>query len=181
MVSYFLTSIYDHSALEAFSRVVQKLVPQLPTLNSLLDTLIASCTIEKSYLVDVVTKLYIATDSNPIDTKTYELCTDLVDVVLDISHIYGVSPHNGQLTTFDEKSMAAIRLNTQLIFYLREVSHYLALIVVVREENFLKRSLLDYNIDCFRDSLALVFKEAPDAKKLEPALELRSQTGSSSS
>jgi len=92
--------------------------------------------------VDVVTKLYIATDSNPIDTKTYELCTDLVDVVLDISHIYGVSSQNGQLTTFDDKSMAAIRLNTQLIFYLREVSHYLALIVEVREENFLKRSLL---------------------------------------
>ena len=69
----------------------------------------------KSYLVDVDTKLYIATDSNPIDAKTYELCTDLVDVVIDISHIYGVNKTNGQLTTFDEKSTAAIRLNTGLI------------------------------------------------------------------
>lgn len=43
LVSYYLTSIYDHSALEAFSKVVQKLVPQLPTLNSLLDVLIAWC------------------------------------------------------------------------------------------------------------------------------------------
>jgi hypothetical protein len=83
LVSYYLTSIYDHSALEAFSKVtlldvfvlffcvtylivtarlsrpysslrilklqtssttlqvVQKLVPQLPTLNNLLDILIA--------------------------------------------------------------------------------------------------------------------------------------------
>lgn len=41
LVSYHLTSIYDHSALEAFSKVVQKLVPQLPTLNNLLDILIA--------------------------------------------------------------------------------------------------------------------------------------------
>mmetsp|Transcript_6742 Transcript_6742/g.14971 ORF Transcript_6742/g.14971 Transcript_6742/m.14971 type:complete len:226 (+) Transcript_6742:100-777(+) len=40
LVSYYLTSIYDHSALEAFSKVVQKLVTQLPTLNSLLDKLI---------------------------------------------------------------------------------------------------------------------------------------------
>lgn len=40
LVSYYLTSIYDHSALEAFSKVVQKLVPQLPVLNSLLDKLI---------------------------------------------------------------------------------------------------------------------------------------------
>jgi Ras-related GTP-binding protein C/D len=41
LVSYHMTSIYDHSALEAFSKVVQKLVPQLPTLNNLLDILIA--------------------------------------------------------------------------------------------------------------------------------------------
>ena len=40
LVSYYLTSIYDHSALEAFSKVVQKLVPELPTLNNLLDILI---------------------------------------------------------------------------------------------------------------------------------------------
>ena len=40
LVSYYLTSIYDHSALEAFSKVVQKLVNQLPILNSLLDKLI---------------------------------------------------------------------------------------------------------------------------------------------
>ncbi len=40
LVSYYLTSIYDHSALEAFSKVVQKLVYQLPVLNTLLDKLI---------------------------------------------------------------------------------------------------------------------------------------------
>lgn len=40
LVSYYLTSIYDHSALEAFSKVVQKLVTQLPILNSLLDKLL---------------------------------------------------------------------------------------------------------------------------------------------
>ena len=31
--------------------------------------------IEKSYLLDVFTKLYIATDSNPVDGHTYELCS----------------------------------------------------------------------------------------------------------
>ena len=90
LVSYHLTSIYDHSTLEAFSKVVQKLVPELPTLNNLLDSLISSSNVEKSYLVDVKTKLYIATDSSPVDVHTYELCADLVDVVIDVSYIYGV-------------------------------------------------------------------------------------------
>ena len=46
-VSFYLTSIYDHSVFDTFSRVVQKLIPQLPTLENLLNSLIAvrSCAI----------------------------------------------------------------------------------------------------------------------------------------
>ncbi len=165
LVSYYLTSIYDHSALEAFSRVVQKLVPQLPTLNRLLDILIASSCISKSYLVDVVTKLYIATDSDPGDGATYELCSDLVDVVIDVSYIYGVND-NGVTVPYDKQSTSATRLNSGMVLYLREVSSYLALVCVMREEHFAKRALLDYNIDCFRNSLEEVFRETkPDANR----------------
>lgn len=163
LVSYYLTSIYDHSALEAFSKVVQKLVPQLPTLNNLLDILISSCNIDKSYLVDVVTKLYIATDSNPVDVHTYELCSDLVDVVIDVSYIYGVSDSatspTMNPTPYDHQSASVIRLNSGMVLYLREVSSYLALVCVLREEFFAKRSLLDFNINCFKESLERVFNE----------------------
>ena len=40
-LSFYLTSIYDHSIFEALSRVVQKLIPQLPTLENLLNILIS--------------------------------------------------------------------------------------------------------------------------------------------
>lgn len=36
-VTFHLTSIYDHSIFEAFSKVVQNLVKRLPTLERLLD------------------------------------------------------------------------------------------------------------------------------------------------
>lgn len=42
-LSFHLTSIYDHSIFEAFSKVVQKLIPQLPTLENLLNILISVC------------------------------------------------------------------------------------------------------------------------------------------
>lgn len=42
-ISYHLTSIYDHSIFEAFSKVVQKLIPQLPVLENLLDIFISVC------------------------------------------------------------------------------------------------------------------------------------------
>lgn len=45
--------------------------------------------IEKAFLFDVVSKIYIATDSSPVDMQSYELCSDMIDVVIDISCIYG--------------------------------------------------------------------------------------------
>ena len=45
--------------------------------------------IEKAFLFDMVSKIYIATDSSAVDMQSYELCCDMIDVVIDISCIYG--------------------------------------------------------------------------------------------
>ncbi len=37
----------------------------------------------------MVSKIYVATDSSPVDMQSYELCSDMIDVVLDVSCIYG--------------------------------------------------------------------------------------------
>jgi Ras-related GTP-binding protein C/D len=122
-VRYHLTSIYDHSIYEALSRVVQRLIPKLPVIENLLNVLTSACSMEKSYLFDVVSKLYISTDSGPVgklilfdfvvvhvapvfsrwpscfvlvtlrpDSQSVELCSDMIDVVLDVSGIYGLGP-----------------------------------------------------------------------------------------
>ena len=85
-----------------------------------------------------------------------------LQVVVDVSYIYGMSEMdvNGNIAVpYDNESTAAIRLNNGMILYLREVSSYLALVCVLREEFFMKRSLLDYNINCFKNSLEKVFEE----------------------
>jgi Ras-related GTP-binding protein C/D len=33
-------------------------------------------------------KIYIATDSSPVDVQLYELCSDTLDVILDMTSIY---------------------------------------------------------------------------------------------
>jgi len=40
-ISFHLTSIYDHSIFEAFSRVVQKMIPQYATLENFLNIIIS--------------------------------------------------------------------------------------------------------------------------------------------
>lgn len=44
-ISFHLTSIYDHSIFEAFSRVVQKMIPQYATLENFLNIIISVTTI----------------------------------------------------------------------------------------------------------------------------------------
>lgn len=119
-------------------------------------SILYSCNIQKSFIVDVITKLYIATDSNPVDAHMYELCSDLLDVVIDISFIYGVP--DGQ-TAYDENSTSAIRLNNGMVLYLRQVSDYLALVCIMHEEHYNKRSLVDYNINIFRKGLSNLIDE----------------------
>jgi Ras-related GTP-binding protein C/D len=89
-VYFHLTSIYDHTIFEAFSKVIQRLIPtELAALEALLTSLVARCRIEKAYLFDVLSKIYIAQDVGSKDSGSYEICSDYIDVVVDISEIYG--------------------------------------------------------------------------------------------
>ncbi|XP_074656153.1 ras-related GTP-binding protein C-like isoform X2 [Tubulanus polymorphus] len=153
-LSFHLTSIYDHSIFEAFSKVVQKLIPQLPTLENLLNIFISNSGIEKAFLFDVVSKIYIATDSSPVDMQSYELCCDMIDVVIDVSCIYG---EDTETSAFDTQSSSIIRLNNATILYLREVNKYLALVCILREDSFDRQGIIDYNFHCFRRAIQEVF------------------------
>lgn len=87
-ISFHLTSIYDRSIHEAFSRIIQKLIPEVPILENLLNILCQHSGIEKAFLFDINSKIYVATDSSPVDPLTYEVCTDFIDVTIDLDTLY---------------------------------------------------------------------------------------------
>ncbi|XP_070534730.1 ras-related GTP-binding protein C-like isoform X1 [Ptychodera flava] len=174
-LSFYLTSIYDHSIFEAFSKVVQKLIPQLPTLENLLNILISNSGIEKAFLFDVVSKIYIATDGSPVDMQSYELCCDMIDVVIDVSCIYGLREEN-EGSAYDSESSSIIKLNNATILYLREVNRFLALVCILREDNFDRHGLIDYNFHCFKNAIQEVFEVR---LKSQQGMLMSSQTASS--
>lgn len=122
--------------------------------------------IEKAFLFDVVSKIYIATDSSPVDMQSYELCCDMIDVVIDVSCIYGWEElypilsrvfavilrtvwkmtlcllllgrlmQDGSGCAYDKESLAIIKLNNTTVLYLKEVTKFLALVCILREESF---------------------------------------------
>ena len=161
-VSYYLTSIYDHTVFDALSKVVQKLFPFVEYIIAMLDSLHTSCGVEKAFIFDIISKIFIATDSSPVDIAHYEICSELIDVLIDMSCIYG----KGNLK-FDEDSSTTIKLkkgddensvNTYL--YLKEVDEYLALVCLIGEDEFQKKHLINYNIDLLKKSLQELFNKA---------------------
>ncbi len=47
-----------------------------------------SSNLDKAFLFDVASKIYLATDATIVDMQTYELCSDMIDVLVNISSIY---------------------------------------------------------------------------------------------
>merc|ERR1719189_2019233 len=156
-LSFYLTSIYDHSIFEAFSKVVQKLIPQLPTLENLMNSFIQYSNAEKAFLFDVVSKIYIATDSSPVDMQSYELCCDMIDLIIGVSCIYGL-PEETDVAAFDDESASVIRLNNSTVLYMREINKVLALVCILREENFTKPGMIDFNFLVLRECVDKVFE-----------------------
>jgi hypothetical protein len=125
------------------------------TLQSLLDVLVTSCRIEKAFLFDVVSKIYVATDSSPVDMQSYELCADMIDAVSDVSSIYGGEEGAGFTAP---ESNCVITLSNRTAIYLREANRSLALVCIVSESVLTQQGLLEYNFGCFREALAELFR-----------------------
>lgn len=150
-LSYHLTSIYDNSIFEAFSRVIQKLIRQLSALENLLDILCANSGIEKAFIFDIASKIYIATDSTSVDSASYELCSDLIDMIVDMTYIYG---SHGAVPT-----NAIVKLNNDTAILFREMNGCLSLLCILRQESLGKQGLVHYNIDVFQQGLAQIFNK----------------------
>ncbi|KAG5455078.1 Ras- GTP-binding protein D [Clonorchis sinensis] len=151
-IGFHLTTIYDHSIFEAFSKVVQRLIPCLDAFEELLDIFITNSMVDKAFLFDVSSKIYLATDSSVVDMPTYELCCDMIDVVVDVAAIY--TPHSDLVDPpFSAQTGATIMLNNDTVLYLRGINQYMALACLMHEESLEKMGLIEYNFQIIKDGL----------------------------
>ncbi len=56
-------------------------------------------------------------------------------------------------SAYDSDSSSIIHLSNGMVFYLKEVDTMLALVCLMRAENFRKKSLINYNIGCLKKAL----------------------------
>ena len=94
--------------------------------------------------------------------QSYELCADMIDVITDVSSIYGgeeaeeaAPPPAAPAAT--SSSNCVISLNNGTVLVLREVNRSLALVCILKDTVLQQQGLLEYNFACFRDALLRLF------------------------
>ncbi|GJD10611.1 Ras-related GTP-binding protein C [Galdieria sulphuraria] len=172
----------------AFSQVLEKLHPQTCLLERLLDTFVGYSGIENAFLFDAVSKLVVATDSSPVHGNDFELCSDMIEVAIDISGIYSFgNPRNhtkedsiqdshpvGEESFIldhwnissscgyffqDSSCWCTIRLGNGIVLHMKSVGHYLCLVLMARGEILDSNwGLVGYNIRVFSECLSKVIK-----------------------
>ena len=176
-VSFYLTSIFDHSIYEAFSRIVQKLVPELPSLENMLDNLVAHSSIDKVFLFDVNSKIYVATDSSPVDIQTYEVCAEFIDITIDLDDLYVENDAKGDSQAVAKDEIKSISyLSNGSVLYLKQMIRGLALVALIRNDDESESAkpdtnmdevltIIDYNVGCFKKLLMKMW----ESSKFRPA------------
>ncbi|QEU58434.1 Gtr2 [Kluyveromyces lactis] len=161
-LSFYLTSIFDHSIYEAFSRIVQKLIPELPFLENMLDNLVQHSKLEKCFLLDINSKIYVSTDSSPVDIQTYEVCAEFVDVTIDLQDLYkGKLQNSNNEDGTDMKSVSV--LNNGVVIYLKQMIRGLALVTLMRPDDTdieARLTVMDYNVDIFKKGLEKIWEKS---------------------
>merc|ERR1712032_1010271 len=105
---------------------------------------------EKAFILDIFSKIYIASDHHPVD-ESYELCGDMLDVVIDTGCIYGQSQDKG--CGDSQNSQCTIMLSNGYLLYLREVDRFLMLACLIKDDAFDRSHFVDHNINLFRNAL----------------------------
>jgi Ras-related GTP-binding protein C/D len=144
------TCIFDNSIHEAFSKVIQRPLLANGKIEQILDIMVTCCRLEKAVLFDLGSKITFGSDSAQTDSNTVSLMQDLLDVIIDMIAIYGA---------YDDaeggaKTSCNIALSNGQVIYMRLIeAPNLALVSILKAENFEKSFLLNHNVDAFRNAL----------------------------
>ncbi|KAJ7650016.1 Gtr1 raga G protein Gtr2, partial [Roridomyces roridus] len=183
--NFHLTSVYDHTLNEAFSKVLQKLIHSLPFLEDLLNIFCANSSSPKAFLFDAASRLYVATDESPVDAATHNLCCDYLSMLNAFGTLYQLPAATASRSripasepTPDEPNLSATKdrfcpsaaaslhpsmPGTTLTYHL--VTPQLALLALVPTSVYEgRRGLLEYNVVFFREGVQEIWEVENQAR-----------------
>ena len=92
-----------------------------------------------------------------VNSQTYELCSDVIGLVLDLKAIYQVEPPKS--LPEDSNSMAVIELDNDSILHFCYINSKLALVSIRRKDRFEKQGLIEHNFKMLAKAVIQVFND----------------------
>ncbi|KAJ1963278.1 GTP-binding protein gtr2 [Dipsacomyces acuminosporus] len=145
-VQFFLTSIYSESIFDALSRVAQRLVPRYGTLQSILDSFYSKSNLEKVFLCDTKTKLYLSTDASPIDPQIHKFTCQTISSLTDLGRVcsyYIPQDDDDEPIMMNQKLFISLEGNFSIFIY--QVDERLSLFCTGHAQVIRQQSLLEFN------------------------------------
>ncbi|KAJ1860882.1 GTP-binding protein gtr2 [Coemansia sp. RSA 2703] len=144
-MNFHRTTIFDESVREALSRVVQRLVPRYSSLENILNSFSTKSGLDKVFLFDIGTKVYLSMDSSPSEPQLYMFSCQTIDAMEDLAElcardlVFNVDDDEMLM----QKTLVGLDSNTKIFIY--QVNSYLALLCVGSAHLFRQMSLLEFN------------------------------------
>jgi len=171
LINYHLTSIFDHTIWEAFSRVIQRLIEPAQFLEDCLNLFCANSQISKAFLFDLSSRIYVATDSAPVDRFTHTLAWDYLTLLRQFEPLYKTPSANPPKETLTAWTTGSIRLNPHTTLAFWQITNALGVVAMLPSETFHhRRGLVEYNLVFFRDGVRDGCEILSRRREVEPCL-----------
>ena len=167
----FITSIYDSTLKEAFSSILQNIIPQ----NENLCILLSNSGLKNSYIFDINNKFCLAKDveMGKVNENMFEICINMINFVLEMTHIYDENDGEDKIIdsdddNFDEDMEYQLEIknfkngipNSKSIVAFYYIFHNLALIFIVKKDTFEKNKIsIEGNINILRQGIKKIFQK----------------------
>ena len=177
--NFFITSIYDFTLYEAFSTILQNLIPQNQNFSFLIDLVCKNCNIDNAYLFDIKNRFCLAC-SEKKKVNMFEICLNMIDFAMDMGNLYDDDEENKKRgedsDNFDEDLDYSLEIknfknglqDSKSIVFFKYVFKNLALISIINKEKYERNNLIDHNIDLLKQGIIRIFqKNEPNKTKID--------------
>lgn len=164
----FMTSIHDSTLIEAFSTILQNMLPQ----NENLCILLSKLGIKNSYIFDINNKFCLAknVEIGKSNENMFEICVNMIDFVIEMAHIY--DENEDKIIDFDDdnfdedmeyqleiKNLKNGIPDSKSIVAFYYIFKNLALIFIIRKDSFEQNKIgIEGNINILRKGVKRIFQ-----------------------
>jgi hypothetical protein len=165
----FITSIYNHTLIEAFSNILQNILPQ----NKNLCILLSKFGLKNTYIFDINNKFCLAKEieMGKENENMFEICVNMIDFVMEMATIYDENEDkmiDSDDDNFDEDMEYQLEIknlkngipDSKSIIAFYYIFKNLALIFIIKKDAFEKNKIsIDANINILKQGIKKIFQK----------------------